>query len=117
MSRSFYYHIGLSGFFGLFILLMLWPTLLMSPERYPVALILLLTVTPLLMPLRGLLQKNLKSCTWMSYLSLIYFIHGTTESYAMPSGYHYALLEVLFSLMLCLGCGMYVYRAEKITRD
>ncbi len=112
MSRTFYYYLGLSGFLGLFTLLMLWPTLLASSGQRPVALILILTVTPLLIPLRGMLKHQLKSCTWMSYISLLYFIHGVTESYPMESGYHYALIEVLFSMMLCLGCGMYVYRAE-----
>ena len=44
----YFYTTALIGFFGLFALLMLWNTLLAPSSRFPVALILLVTVTPLL---------------------------------------------------------------------
>ncbi len=50
----------------------------------------------------------------MSYLSLFYFIHGVAEAYTTPEEFTYAILEVIFSLMLCVGAGFYVYKAEKI---
>ncbi|MCK5478598.1 MAG: DUF2069 domain-containing protein, partial [Methylococcales bacterium] len=65
MKRIYYFYIALTGFFGLFILLMLWNTILAPSQHFPVALVLLFTVTPLLIPFRGLLNANLKSCTWM----------------------------------------------------
>ena len=49
----------------------------------------------------------------MSYLSLPYFIHGVTEAYVNQDQRPYALLEILFSLLLCFGAGFYVYKAEK----
>jgi len=114
MKRIFHYYIALTGFFGLFILLMLWNTILSPSQHLPVVLILLFTVTPLLIPFRGLLNANLKSCTWMSYLSLFYFTHGVAEAYTTPSEFYYALLEVFFSLLLCAGSSFYVYTAEKV---
>ena len=48
----------------------------------------------------------------MSYLSLPYFAHGVAETYANPV-WLYPALESLFSLMLCFGAGLYVYKAEK----
>lgn len=113
MSRAIYHYAALVGFFGLFALLMAWPTVLAPATRLPVSLILLITVSPLLMPLRGLLKGHLKSCTWMSYISLIYFTHGIVEAYANPAERGYALIEVGFSLLLCFGAGFYVYSAEK----
>ncbi|OAI14607.1 hypothetical protein A1507_15050 [Methylomonas koyamae] len=113
MQRIHYYYIALAGFFGLFLLLMAWHTVLSPSTRFPTALILIASVGPLLLPFRGLLHRNLKSCTWMSYLSLPYFAHGIAESYVSQSQRPYALLEVLFSLMLCFGAGLYVYKAEK----
>ena len=50
----------------------------------------------------------------MSYLSLPYFIHGVIEAYVDSSQLVFGLLEVLFSLLLCFGCGWYVYKAEKL---
>ncbi|MDD2738219.1 MAG: DUF2069 domain-containing protein [Methylomonas lenta] len=113
MPRLYFYYAALSGFFGLFLLLMAWHTLIAPSNTFPTALLLMVTVGPLLLPFKGLLNKNLKSCTWMTYLSLPYFVHGVTEAYVNQSQRPYALLEILFSLLLCFGAGFYVYKAEK----
>ena len=112
MNARFYYVIALSSYLGLFALIMLWNTVISPPEKLPVALALIITVTPLLLPLRGFIKGNLKSCSWMAYLSMPYFIHGSIEAYArterlLPS------LEVLFSLMLFLGCTLFVRYAAR----
>lgn len=106
-SRYFYYA-ALTGFFGLFILLMLWPTVLAPANHFPKALVLLVTVTPLLLPMRGLLQQNPKSCAWAAYISLLYFMHGAIETYSNPAERLYAVLEVLFSLLLFFGAALFV---------
>lgn len=112
MKQIHFYYLALLGFFGLFGLLMAWNTILAPSTRFPVALVLLFSVTPLLLPFRGLLHGNLKSSTWMSYVSLIYFTHGVAEAYANPTERVYALAEVALSLMLCFGAGFYVYKAK-----
>ncbi len=114
MQRIHFYYAGLGGFFGLFLLMMAWHTLLPTTKQLPTALLLIMTVGPLLLPFKGFLNRNLKSCTWMTYLSLPYFIHGVTEAYANQNVRPFALLEVLFSLLLCFGAGFYVYKAEKV---
>lgn len=113
MQRIYFYYAALSGFFGLFLLLMAWHTVLSPSNQLPTALLLLISVGPLLLPFRGLMNRNLKSCTWMCYLSLPYFAHGVAESYVNQSERPYALLEVVFSLLLCFGAGLFVYKAEK----
>lgn len=100
--------VALTGFFGLFVLLMLWHTQFAPSARFPVALVLLVTVTPLLLPMRGLLHGNPKSCAWAAYVSLIYFIHGSTEAYVNATERLYSVLEIVFSLMLFLGATFYV---------
>ncbi len=104
---KYFYLAALTGFFGLFALLMLWHTVL-APSQLPVALMLLLTVTPLLLPMRGLLSQHRKSCTWVAYISLFYFIHGSTEAYSNPDERLYAGLEIILSLMLFLGTTLYL---------
>jgi uncharacterized membrane protein len=115
-SANFYFWLAIVGYFGLFTLLMLWHTLLSPAEKFPVALVLLITVTPLLIPLRGLLNGNKKSCAWAAYFSLLYFAHGSVEAFANPDPEEtmYAYLEVLFSLSLFIGAMFYV-RFEKLT--
>ena len=112
--KPVYYHIiALSGFFGLFALLMLWNTVLAPSTRFPVALVLLFAVTPLLLPMRGLLNRKPKSCAWAAYVSLIYFIHGSAEAYVNAGERLYALLEIMLSLMLFFGAAFYVRFAGK----
>ena len=105
--------IALAGFFGLFVLLMLWHTQFAPSVRFPVALVLLVTVTPLLLPMRGLLHGNTKSCAWAAYVSLIYFIHGSAEAYVNSAERLYAMLEIVLSLMLFLGATFYVRLRKK----
>jgi uncharacterized membrane protein len=113
MLRNYFYYAGLSGFFSLFFLMMAWHTLLAAPSRLPTGLLIIISAGPLLLPFSGFLNRNLKHCTWMTYLSLPYFIHGVIEAYADPGLRSWALLEVLSSLFLCFGAGFYVYTAEK----
>jgi uncharacterized membrane protein len=108
-----FYIVALCGFFGLFALLMLWNTVLAPSTRFPVALVLLVGVTPLLLPMRGLLDKNPRSCAWAAYISLIYFLHGTAEAYVNPDERLYASLEIVLSLMLFFGTAFYVRLAGK----
>lgn len=108
INPLYFYYLALTGFFGLFALLMLWPTVLAPASHFPVALILLLTVTPLLLPMRGLLNQNPKSCSWAAYVSLGYFIHGSVEAYSNNAERLYAGLEVILSLALFFGAAFYV---------
>ncbi len=108
----YYYITALTGFFGLFALLMLWHTVLAPSTKLPVALVLLITVTPLLLPMRGLLDRKLKSCAWAAYVSLIYFVHGSAEAYINADERFYAALEIMLSLMLFLGATLYIRFAK-----
>lgn len=108
MTARYFHSLAVGAFLGLFGLLMIWQTVLFPSTRFPVALSLLLSVTPLLVPLRGFLNANKKSCSWMAYLSLFYFIHGAIECYANTNEQWLAGLEILFSLLLFFGAAFYV---------
>jgi uncharacterized membrane protein len=109
IAPSFPYRIAITGFFGLFALLMLWNSILTTATtKLPVALMLVITVTPLLLPMRGFLKGQLKSCAWLAYISLIYFIHGCVEAYVTDSGKPYAFLEIVLSLMIFFGSTFYI---------
>lgn len=102
------YRLALAGFLGLFALLMLWNTVFTSTSRFPVAFLLILTITPLLLPMRGFLDGRLKSSAWLAYISLIYFVHGCLEAYSSTLSIHFALLEILLSLMIFFGTTFYI---------
>lgn len=108
---------ALAGYFGLFGLLMAWLTWLAPSHRFPVALTLLVMVSPLLLPLRGLLHARPYTHAWTAFLALPYFAHGVVETYANPAERPFGALEVLFSLLLfvgCIGYARYAGTGEKV---
>lgn len=107
MKARHYYYLALFGHLSLFTLLMLWNTVLSPPEKLPIAFMLLTLVSPLLLTLRGFLKGNLKSCSWMAYLSMPYFLHGSIEAYVRTDNL-LPCLEVFFSLILFLGASLFV---------
>jgi len=113
VNPDFFHALAVAGFIGLFSLLMLWPTVLSPTTRFPTALILLASITPILLPMRGLLDKQPKSCAWAAYLSLAYFTHGSIEAYGNPAQRTYALLEIVFSLLLFFGAVFYLRTRKK----
>ena len=91
--QKYCHYSALLSFLGLFVLLMAWHTVLMPPTRLPIALVLIITVTPLLLPLKGFLHGKPKSNAWMAYISLIYIVHGIVEGYANPAERYLAAAE------------------------
>lgn len=116
-APSFFRMTALAGFFGLFGLLMLWPTVLAPARQLPTALILIVTVTPLLLLVRGLLAANPKSYAWAGFISLLYFTHGAIEAYAGIGTLPLAAAEILFSLLLFFGSALAIRYAGKFRRN
>lgn len=107
MSR-FWHAVALTGYFGLFGLLLLWFGWMEPPSRMPVSLIVLLLVGPLLFPLRGLLHGRPYTHAWASFLALFYFSAGVFSAAGPMARPWLAWLEIGFSLLLFLGAILYV---------
>ncbi len=107
MSRSFQ-GLALGCYFGLLILLVAWFTWLSPSLYYPVVMVLLVMVTPLLLPLRGLLHGRPRSYIWAGFLALYYFALGVAEVAAGEEPTLLAWLEVLLSLGLFGGAMAYI---------
>jgi len=110
-----YQNIALTGYFSLFLILMLNIIWLIPSAHFPTALVLLVIVSPLLFPLRGLLNSKTYTFQWASFLSLAYFAHGITEISAHPQHWYAGLLETLAAVVMYLGCILYarVFKQEK----
>ncbi len=93
--------------FALFVLLLLWNTLLAPSQYFPVALVLIVMVGPLLFPLRGLLHGKPYTHAWASFLIMLYFAHGVQEAWVNPDERIYALLEILFSVIFYIAAITY----------
>lgn len=114
ITASFLHMLATSGFIGLFALLLFWNTLFVPVSKLTTYLPFLVYVTPLLLPVRGFLRGNLKSCAWMAYASLIYLIHGSNEAFVMESTRLLALLEVGLSLLLFFGSTFYIRQSKSL---
>ena len=100
---QFWYAVALTGYFGLFGLLLLWFSWLEPPRQLPVALGLILLVGPLLLPLRGLLHGRAYTHAWASFLALFYFIVGVFNAAGPMERPWLAWLAMGFSFLLFLG--------------
>ncbi|HPF60309.1 MAG TPA: DUF2069 domain-containing protein [Candidatus Competibacteraceae bacterium] len=107
MSR-FWLAVALTGYFGLFGLLLLWFAWLEPPHRLPVALVLLILAGPLLLPLRGLLHGRCYTCAWTTFLALFYFTVGIFYAAGPMSQPWLAWLEIGFAVLWFLGAILYV---------
>lgn len=106
------YWIALSGYFALLTLVTAWITVLAPPQQFPIALLLIVAAVPLLLPLRGLLHGRPSSANWAAYLSMPYFIHGVMETAANPGLRWLGALEILSSMWLFVGAGLYLYATK-----
>jgi len=93
----------LVGYFGLLILLTLWTVWLAPPRESSISLVLIILITPLLFPLRGLLHARPYTHAWTSFLALFYFILGVVVAYANEDERLLGILEIVFSIMLYTG--------------
>lgn len=109
-----YQNIALTGYFSLFLILMINIIWLIPSTHFPTALVLLVIVSPLLFPMRGLLNSKTYTFQWASFLSLAYFAHGITEISAHPDVWYAGVLETLASVVMYLGCILYarVFKQE-----
>ena len=113
MSRAGIAHVAtLAGYFALLGLLMLWNTILAPSQHFPVAIVLIVMVVPLLLPLRGLLHGRPYTHAWTAFLALLYFIHGVGEAVTNPQERLLGSLEIIFSLVLFFGATFYARYAS-----
>ena len=94
----------LAGYFGLLVLLLNWVTWLAPPQRFPVALALIVLAVPLLLPLRGLLHGRPYTHAWSSFLALPYFAFGIDAVAAGDAPGWLGGGAIVTSLALFAGC-------------
>lgn len=107
------YWIQLLSYLTLIGFITAWITVLAPPSTFPIALVLIVCVVPLLLPLRGVLHGRDKPVNWAAYLSLLYFIHGTTEAFASPETRILGIIEIIISITVFFSTSLYIRRLNK----
>jgi len=108
MNSRFFYSLALIGYFGLFVLLSVWTVYLAPPTIFPISIVLLFYVGPLLIPLRGLLHGKLYTHAWVHFMALFYFTVGVMVAAGNAEERNYALAQVVLSILMFIGSMMYV---------
>ena len=108
---------ALIGYFGLFILQMVWIIWLTPPgtAHLPVSLSLLFLVGPLMFPLRGMLHGRAYTHAWVSFLALFYLLLGISDAWSGSKQPLLTGLEIVFSTLLYLGAMFYArFRGKQL---
>ncbi len=104
--RTLAWSMALLGLFGLIVSLTVWHAWISPPHKLPRALMLLVTVGPLFLPMRGLLHGRPRTAAWSTFLALFYFIAGI-DHIATEGARAFGWLETGLALCLFLGSMFY----------
>jgi uncharacterized membrane protein len=101
---------------GLIVLGLAWE-LWLAPIR-PGGSWLALKVLPLCLPLAGLLKNRMYTYRWLSLLVWLYVLEGLVRATSEPApGAWLAVLEVLLSIALFIGCTLHIRLRLRAARE
>jgi uncharacterized membrane protein len=84
-----------ASYLALILLQAVWHALLPPPMGNASWLLAAVAVTPLLIPLKGVIAGSLRSLTWAGYLVMLYLVIGVMEAWSNPPQRLPALTQVL----------------------
>ncbi len=108
------YRIGLIAWALLVVLQFAWHAWLVPPQHMPMALLLAITVVPLLLPLFALRDVR-RALLWVGILSLFYFCHGVSEAWSSAGERWLAIAEIVLTVLLIAALGAGVKRRPPAT--
>ena len=104
---------ALASYVGLFCLLLVWMVWLSPPEHFPISIVLITLIGPLLLTLRGILHGRPYAYMGTSLLALFYFIVGVFNAAGQMNKPWLAWLAILCSVLLFLSTLAYVQCVQK----
>ena len=105
------YRVGLAAWALLVVLQPIWHAWLAPPQSMPMAVLLALTVIPLLLPLFAIGNVR-RALLWVGILSLFYFCHGVSEAWSAPAERWLAIAEIVLTVLLIVVLGAGVKRRQ-----
>jgi uncharacterized membrane protein len=112
-SSVFYRRLTLTGYLGLLAFVVLWHTWLAPGDTLPMWLALSMWVTPLLFPLKGIIQGKPYTHAWANFVLILYFLHSLTTLYTHPDERLYAAIELVLTTMAFIGSTFYARYAGR----
>lgn len=114
--QSVYYYLTCGSLIALIVSLILWETVL-APLR-PGGSWMVLKVIPILIPLRGILKKQIYTMQWSSMLILLYFTEGVVRFYSDKAWLSSVLagLEVVLTVLFFFSVIFYLKPHKKAAK-
>ena len=112
-SKKFAYHLQIYSYLSLIAFITAWIVVISPPQTFPISLVLIVCVLPLLLPMRGVLHGRDTSSNWATYLSLLYLMHGISEVYAAPDTRWLGAIEIVLSSLLFSSSSLLLNRLKK----
>lgn len=104
--------LSLASYLGLIGWMMAWVIWFGETPREQISFWLIILVTPLLIPLRGILAGRDRAIVWGTLVSLIYVVHGGMLAWVEPAQRPFGLLETgLAALFIVTGSYFVRWRA------
>lgn len=122
METSKVYHIGAAASLMVLIAWLLAWEMVVAPLK-PGGSLLALKVIPLLLPLRGVLKRDVYTLQWSSMLILLYFAEGVVRGYSdreevsRMMGYGEVALVCIYFVCALLFLRPYKKAAKKLARE
>lgn len=100
--------LSLASYLGLIGWVMAWIVFLGGVARDHISIWLLLFVTPLLLPLRGVLAGHDKALIWAALVGLPYLVHGGVVAWSEPARRWLGLVEAGLALGYLVSASLFV---------
>jgi uncharacterized membrane protein len=100
--------ISLACYLGLIAWVMAWIVFLGDVAREHISILLLLFVTPLLLPLRGVLAGNDKPLIWGALVGLPYAVHGGVVAWSQPGQRWLGMIEAGLSIAYLISASLFI---------
>ena len=113
MSTNLLRWLALVSYVSLVLLVMAWIVFLGDNEPQYISLWLVLFVTPLLIPLRGVLATRDKAMIWGALVALLYMVHGGMIAWEGSDTAWLGLTETALGLVYLVSASVFIrWRAE-----
>ncbi|MCB1787484.1 MAG: DUF2069 domain-containing protein [Chromatiaceae bacterium] len=99
--------LSLAAYLALIAVVMAWIVFLGDVEKSRISLYLVLFVTPLLIPLRGVLHGRDKALVWGALVALPYAVHGGVVAWSGPARW-LGLSEAGLSLVYLISASLFI---------
>ncbi|MEP4888727.1 MAG: DUF2069 domain-containing protein [Aliiglaciecola sp.] len=110
IPTSIYRKLALVSYLLLLVWVPVWHLFLATPtgrsEQFEIFLTIAWTI-PLLFPMAGILKGKPYTHAWANFIVMFYIIHGLTSFYAVADERYYALIEIVLSFAMFIGCSFY----------